>query len=78
MSIDSKISEMSSMRKPKRLCLYGSNDESYNFLVKGGEDLRLDERVEQIFTVMNDIIQKNAFCSNKNIQVATYNVRIDK
>ena len=25
------------------------------FLVKGGEDLRLDERIEQLFGIMNEV-----------------------
>lgn len=66
---------MKSLRKPKRICIYGSNDEKYNFLVKGGEDIRLDERVEQVFSVMNDIVKKNAFCSKNNIQATTYAVK---
>lgn len=39
---------MSSMRKPKRLIIRGSDEVEYPFLVKGGEDLRLDQRVEQV------------------------------
>lgn len=31
-------------------------------LVKGGEDLRLDQRIEQVFSVINDIMSKNSEC----------------
>lgn len=46
---------MSSLRRPKKLTLFGNDEKEYKFLVKGGEDLRLDERVEQVFP---EIIRK--------------------
>lgn len=36
------------MRKPKRLTIIGDNSKEYMFLVKGGEDLRHDQRIEQV------------------------------
>ena len=39
---------LSSIRKPKRLIIRGDNEKDYMFLVKGGEDLRLDQRIEQV------------------------------
>ncbi len=33
---------LSSLRKPKRLTILGDDEKEYNFLVKGGEDLRND------------------------------------
>lgn len=73
-SIDGRILVMSSIRKPKRIRIYGTDEREYLFLVKGGEDLRLDQRIEQLFKVMNDMVSKNAFCQSHSIQIATYNV----
>lgn len=39
---------LSSIRKPKRLTLRGDDENDYKFLVKGSEDLRLDQRIEQV------------------------------
>ncbi len=39
---------MSSMRKPKRVTMRGDNEREYMFLIKGGEDLRQDQRIEQV------------------------------
>ena len=39
---------LSSIRRPKRLTLRGDDEKDYRFLVKGSEDLRLDQRVEQV------------------------------
>jgi DNA-dependent protein kinase catalytic subunit len=47
---------MSSVRKPKRIKFYGSDGRESMFLVKGGEDLRNDERVELLFDLMNSIV----------------------
>lgn len=58
-SFDSQILVMSSLRKPKRIKIYGTQGNSQYFLVKGGEDLRNDERIELLFGLMNSIITKN-------------------
>ena len=42
---------MSSIRKPKRLTIRGDDEEEYMFLVKGGEDLRMDQRIEQVLAL---------------------------
>ncbi|KAG1446515.1 hypothetical protein G6F56_009543 [Rhizopus delemar] len=73
-SIDSRVLVMSSIRKPKRIRIYGTDEKEYLFLVKGGEDLRLDQRIEQIFEVMNNMVSKNTFCLSQDIRIATYNV----
>ena len=39
---------MSSIRAPKRITILGNDEREYKFLVKGGEDLRLDQRIEQV------------------------------
>lgn len=49
---------MSSMRKPKRITIRGDDEKEYMFLVKGGEDLRLDQRIEQVLASVIDLINK--------------------
>jgi hypothetical protein len=39
---------MNSKQRPRRLAVFGSNGTEYNFLLKGHEDLRQDERVMQV------------------------------
>ncbi len=51
-AFDSKILVLNSMRKPKRLTIIGDNTKEYMFLVKGGEDLRHDQRIEQVYMYM--------------------------
>ena len=38
---------LQSLRRPKRIKIIGHDEKEYSFLVKGGEDLRLDQRIEQ-------------------------------
>lgn len=65
---------MSSIRKPKRIQINGSDERKHFFLVKGGEDLRLDQRIEQLFGVMNQLLKKDSYCARQNILINTYNV----
>lgn len=74
MKIESKIQVMKSSRKPIKIIMVGNDAKNYNFLVKFGEDLRLDERVQQAFNIMNEILQTDAACSQRHLSVNTYQV----
>lgn len=65
---------MASLRKPKRIIIRGHDEREYPFLVKGGEDLRQDQRIEQLFEVMNVILSQDAACSQRNMHLKTYQV----
>ena len=54
---------MSSIRKPKRLTIRGDDEKEYMFLVKGGEDLRMDQRIEQVLALLFCYIHsQNDYC----------------
>jgi len=65
---------LESLRKPKRITIRGSDEQEHPFLVKGGEDLRQDQRIEQLFDVMNIVLSRDAACSQRNMQLKTYQV----
>uniref|UniRef100_A0A674JBQ4 DNA-dependent protein kinase catalytic subunit n=1 Tax=Terrapene triunguis TaxID=2587831 RepID=A0A674JBQ4_9SAUR len=71
---DERIKVMESIRKPKRINIRGSDEREHPFLVKGGEDLRQDQRIEELFDVMNIILSQDAACSQRNMQIKTYKV----
>ncbi|XP_077979786.1 DNA-dependent protein kinase catalytic subunit-like [Glandiceps talaboti] len=71
---DEKVLVLASLRKPKRLTIRGNDEKEYRFLVKGGEDLRLDQRIEQLFGIMNDIMAQDPACSQRNLKLVTYQV----
>ncbi|KAJ3184182.1 hypothetical protein HDU87_005028 [Geranomyces variabilis] len=71
-SFHSEVLVMGSMRRPKRLTIIGSDEVEYQWLVKGGEDLRLDQRVEEMFSTMNSIMRENGRCGD--LALRTYKV----
>ncbi|XP_021065597.1 DNA-dependent protein kinase catalytic subunit [Mus pahari] len=71
---DERVKVMLSLRKPKRIVIRGHDEKEYPFLVKGGEDLRQDQRIEQLFEVMNAVLSQDAACSQRNMQLRTYRV----
>lgn len=47
---------MASKQKPKRVVILGDDEREHPFLVKGGEDVRLDARIEQLFDAVNGLL----------------------
>lgn len=45
----------------------GSNGKDFTFLLKGHEDLRQDERVMQLFGLVNTLLIKDPETSRRNI-----------
>jgi len=62
---------MASKQRPKRLTVLGSDEREHWFLVKGGEDVRLDERVEQLFGAVNGLLAADGVVG---LRVRTYAV----
>ncbi|KAI1889250.1 hypothetical protein AGOR_G00177210 [Albula goreensis] len=71
---DERVKVMTSIRKPKRLIIRGDDEREHPFLVKGGEDLRQDQRIEQLFSIMNTVLSQDAICSQRNMVLQTYQV----
>jgi DNA-dependent protein kinase catalytic subunit len=51
---------MGSKQKPKRLTMHGDDERDYMVLAKGGDDLRLDQRIEQLFEAINEMLDQTA------------------
>ncbi|XP_065804990.1 DNA-dependent protein kinase catalytic subunit isoform X2 [Labrus bergylta] len=71
---DERVKVMSSIRRPKRLIIRGDDEQDHPFLVKGGEDLRQDQRIEQLFSVMNILLSHDAACTHRGLTLRTYQV----
>jgi DNA-dependent protein kinase catalytic subunit len=69
-----KLLVMASKQKPKRLTVHTSDFKERNFLVKGGEDLRLDQRIEQLFAVMNQVFAVDGACRARGLRNRVYAV----
>lgn len=67
---------MTSLRRPIRLTILGSDAKEYPYLIKFGEDVRQDQRIEQLFGLMNDIFVYDKDTSQHHLNIATYQVII--
>jgi serine/threonine-protein kinase mTOR len=70
-NIKSSLQVITSKQRPRKLTIKGSNGKEYMFLLKGHEDLRQDERVMQLFGLVNTLLinDPDTFRRNLTIQV---------
>lgn len=54
--VDSSMQVITSKQRPRKLSIKGSDGKDYMFLLKGHEDLRQDERVMQLFGLVNTLL----------------------
>ena len=52
----SSLDVFPSKQRPKRIAIMGSDGSEFWYLLKGREDLRLDQRVVQVFHLINDFL----------------------
>lgn len=52
----------------------GSNGHEFMFLLKGHEDLRQDERVMQLFGLVNTLLANDPASLRKNLRYTSWNV----
>ena len=72
---DEKMLVLQSLRVPKRLTIRGHDENDYQFLVKSGEDIRQDQRIQALFSIMNDLYRNDSNCNQSNsasISIRTY------
>lgn len=65
---------INSKRKPRKIKIFGNDGKTYDFLLKGHEDLRQDERVMQSLSLVNTLLKKNEVTEKQNLQIVTYPV----
>ncbi|KAH7665067.1 Non-specific serine/threonine protein kinase protein [Dioscorea alata] len=65
---------ITSKQRPRKLTIHGSNGEDYAFLLKGHEDLRQDERVMQLFGLVNTLLENSRNTAEKDLSIHRYAV----
>ncbi|XP_059653076.1 serine/threonine-protein kinase TOR-like isoform X1 [Cornus florida] len=65
---------IASKQRPRKLTIHGSNGEDYAFLLKGHEDLRQDERVMQLFGLVNTLLENSRNTAEKDLSIERYSV----
>lgn len=72
--IHPSLEVITSKQRPRKLQIRGSNGKDYMFLLKGHEDLRQDERVMQIFGLVNTLLLKDPDTFRRNLTIQRYAV----
>ncbi|XP_056160918.1 serine/threonine-protein kinase TOR isoform X1 [Syzygium oleosum] len=69
-----QLDVITSKQRPRKLTIHGSDGEEYTFLLKGHEDLRQDERVMQLFGLVNTLLENNRKTAEKDWSIQRYDV----
>ncbi|XP_045522064.1 serine/threonine-protein kinase mTOR-like [Pieris brassicae] len=72
--IKSHLQIIKSKQRPRRLTIQGSDGRQYMFLLKGHEDLRQDERVMQLFGLVNTLLQADSNTYRHDLAIQRYAV----
>ena len=73
-SFNRHLTVLNSKQHPRKIVLYGSDGKEYPFLLKGHEDIRQDERVMQLFGLINALLSKDSDTRKKNLFIKRYSV----
>src|SRR5690606_27476092 len=65
---------LKSKQKPRKIKILGADGKEYTYLLKGHEDLRLDERVMQLFGLVNTLLSNDPETSKSELNIARYSV----
>jgi FKBP12-rapamycin complex-associated protein len=65
---------ITSKQRPRKLAIHGSDGAEYVFLLKGHEDLRQDERVMQLFGLVNNMLATDRLTAERDLSIARYAV----
>ncbi|GMH33501.1 hypothetical protein BSKO_01335 [Bryopsis sp. KO-2023] len=69
-----EIQVIKSKQRPRKLTIEGSDGNDYVFLLKGHEDLRQDERVMQLFGLVNTLLVSDYQAAENELSIARYAV----
>lgn len=63
-----------SKQKPIKIKIIGNDAKKYNYLVKFEDDIRQDQRIQQIFGLINQCASSLDDANSKSLGVITYGV----
>lgn len=69
-----KFSMVGGINLPKKIQLIGSDGKSYSQLVKGNDDLRQDAILEQVFEMVQLLLDRNKISRANRLRIKTYKV----
>jgi len=71
-SFDHVLTVIPSKQRPRKMTLKGSDGISYAFLLKGHEDIRQDERVMQLFGLVNTLLTNDTECFKRHLSIQRF------
>jgi serine/threonine-protein kinase mTOR len=69
-----QLKVLTSKQRPRKFKIFGSDGNEYSFLLKGHEDLRQDERVMQLFGLVNTLLKNDEDTSKRDLKITRYAV----
>ncbi|EFO21688.2 phosphatidylinositol 3 [Loa loa] len=73
-SIHNTLQVINSKQRPRKVVMKGSDGKDYIFLLKGHEDPRQDERVMQLFGLVNTLLLHQGDTSRRNLTIQRYSI----
>jgi len=73
-SFEPVLQVLPSKTKPKKIIMRASDGSTYPFLLKGREDLHLDERVMQFLTIVNQMLNRDHDTAARSLRARNYAV----
>ncbi|KAI6788009.1 TOR1 phosphatidylinositol 3-kinase, partial [Hortaea werneckii] len=71
-SFDPVATVISSKQRPRKVSLRGSDGQRYDYVLKGHEDIRQDERVMQLFGLVNTLLATDPECLKRHLNIQRY------
>lgn len=66
------VQVITSKQRPRKITIRGSDGKDYVFLLKGHEDLRQDERVMQLFGLVNALLERDRQTKKHDLRIQRY------
>ena len=73
-SFEPSVKPFASIRKPVMISMIGEDGKTYQWIVKAGEDLRQDQRVQQLFNICNESLAHDSENIGSGLSITTYAV----
>src|SRR4051812_26635396 len=70
----STVTVINSKQRPRKITMMGSDGRDYTFLLKGHEDIRQDERVMQLFGLVNTLLGNDSETYKRRLKITRYAV----
>lgn len=71
---DDPIEIMSSLQRPRKIIIRGSDGQKYVFLCKPEDDLRKDSRLMEFNAIVNKLLKRDPEARKRHLKIRTYAV----